>query len=187
LRRIRLLYLNVLLYAAIATLGFAYRAELWWAARALPIYITGGFPALREEALLGAALRNIQRGGETARTRTLLEQSLAIDPNSKAVVLLAETFLEEGDRERALEHLERYLEIDPSFLFGYLRAAEIYRKQGREKDRKRILARGVAYFSRSVEQYQPRRDPTVGEGYNQKAEEVYAYYQDALRRLRQSM
>jgi tetratricopeptide (TPR) repeat protein len=187
LRRIRLLHLTVLLYAALAALAFAYRVELWWAARALPIYIAGGFPALREEGLLGAALRNVQQGGEPARTRALLEQSLAIDPNSKAVVLLAETYLEEGDRERALEHLERYLEIDPSFLFGYLRAAEIYRKEGREMDRKRILARGVTYFSRRVEQYRPRRDPSVGEGYNQKAEDIYAYYQDALRRLRESM
>ncbi|UCE85096.1 MAG: tetratricopeptide repeat protein [Deltaproteobacteria bacterium] len=186
MRRIRLWHLNVALYAALAILGFAYRAELLWAARALPIYIGGGFPTLREEALLGAALQNIQRGGETARSRALLERSLDIDPNSKAVVLLAETYLQEGNRARALELFERYLEIDPSFLFGYLRAAEIYRHEGREEDRARLLAGGLAYFSRSVEQYRPRRDPSVEDGYNQKAEDIYAYYQEALRRLRES-
>jgi tetratricopeptide (TPR) repeat protein len=174
------------LYGLLALVALAYRADLTWAARALPVYAAGGFPRPLEISLFDRAARRLRAGTDPAGSRALLERSLslAIDPLSPAILGLAESYRLEGSHERALEELQRYLEIDPSSLFAYLRAAQIYREQGREEERRRMLERGLAYFARYTAEYRPRTDETVERRFNQKAERVYRYYERALRSLR---
>ena len=183
MRRIRLAHANLALYGVLALVLVVYRVELTWAAREFPFFAAGGFARPLEISLFTRALHNMRARGDAERTRALLERSVAIDPISQASVVLGEHYLGEGDRDRALELLRRYLEDDPSSLPAYLLAAQIYRGQGREEERRELLEGGVAYFTRYAPKYRPRTDETVERRFNQKAERVYRYYQTALRRL----
>jgi tetratricopeptide (TPR) repeat protein len=184
LRRIRLAHANVALYGVLALVVVVYRADLTWAAREFPAFAAGGFARPLEVSLFAQAIHNMRFGGNPERTRELLERSATIDPISQASVVLGEHYLREGDRDRALELLRRYLEHDPSSLPAYLLVAQIYREQGREEERRRMLEQGVAYFTRYTPKYRPRTDEAVERRFNQKAERVYRYYQQSLRRLR---
>ena len=176
--------LNAALYGALGLLIGVYHAELGWAARAFPTAFFGGFAPLREITLFNRAAENLEAGGDMVRTRDLLRQSLAIDPNSIAWVVLGESYRIEGDDEQALEHFQHYLELDPDYLFPYLRLAEIYAEQGRDEERRSILDRGVTHFSQQLARHRPHYDQTVEARYNQRARADYQYYQNALRALR---
>ena len=181
--RLKLWHLNVALYGLLAVLSVAHRAELRWAAHAFPVFVAGGFPPLLEASLYHEAVQRMRQGGDPNHTRALLERSLAIDPNTKAMIVLAESYGNSGDSERALEHWERYLELDPLYLHAYLQAAQMYRKEGREEERRRLLERGASHFRAQVGHYRPRPDPTVEAPFNQKASRVYDYHRRAIRAL----
>lgn len=187
MRRIRLPHINMALYLTLVALVFTYRAELVWSASALPALAGGKFPKLIEHTLRSQAKRGVDRTGNPAGARELLKRSLAIDPYSKAAIELAQAYAREGDHQRALEELRRYLEVDPAYLLAYLRAAEIYRSEGRERERRQLLEQGSEIFRSSGPRYRPRTDETVAERYNQKAVSVYEYHRGALRALQSAL
>ncbi len=186
-RHIELAHLNFALVAAILALGFAYRPQLAWSLRALPLYVTGKFPEQIELRLYKGALLLLQAGRERERAKRLLERSIAIDPHSGALLALAEVHYREGKLERALEQFRAYRRIDPGSLLSYQRIGEIHRRRGRAEQRQSVLEEGVAYFRKQVEAYQPHYDASVKQTYNAKAQQVYDAYVAALGALEKEL
>jgi len=187
LRRIRLWHVNVLLFAAALALGWVYRGQLPRAYDGLNGYLDGNLVAPLESSLHVEAIGLLQRGVERDRARELLEQAVAIDPNSSTVYVLGDVLLMEGDLESALALHLRYNEIDPSFYPAYLSIASIYAAQNKPDAQREILERGVEHFRRELDNYRPREDATVSGHYNHKARAVYNYYREALAQLEREL
>lgn len=130
MRPSKLFYTNLAVYAATATLALSYPAELRWAARGLSSYIRGGAPVLPEGQLFDQAAKGMKAGADAGWIRARLQRALEIDPHSMANVALGEQYRRDGEPELALKHLARYLELDPYYLYPYLRIAEIHQAAG---------------------------------------------------------
>lgn len=187
MRLTKLFYTSLFVWVSLVVLVASFRIELEWASRALPSALAGGAPILPEKALFDQAAREMNAGADPARIRALLKRAIAIDPNSMARVALGEQYRRDGDPERALEHLRRYLEIDPTDLYSYVRAAEIYQQAGRSEDRRQVIEMGLAYFEDHTEGQRPVHDNSVDPKYNEKALSVYRKHQHALRVLRERL
>ena len=189
LRRIKLLHVNLLLFAGAAAivLLLAFTGKLVWAWNALGLYLDGQTTTPIEVQLEAEALSLLQVGGDADEIRELLQQTIAIDPHSRAVHLLGDLYLREGELERALEQYRRYLEINPSFLPTYFRLVEIYEQRGQTEQRAQVLQRGVDYFSRELELFRPHEDDDVHDVYNDKAAAVYNGYHESLRILTEKL
>jgi len=177
-RRISLHQLNVVLYLALVGIVLACGPQLGWAVGALPVYLGGNIPSPVERSLYLAAAEL-----PPDEARPLLERSLAIDPNTEAVHILARKLVEAGEPEQARSRYERYLEIDPFVREAYLELASLLEGQGKTAEATRVLERGVAQFRANVERFQPREDPSVEERYNAKARRIYAEYGESVRVL----
>lgn len=186
-RPIRLAHVNLIVWGIVVLLLVTYGRELAWASRALPKYLGGGFPYLRESELLNEAQRVLANEHDLDRGEDLLDRSLAIDPNSVGVFFLGEIHFVRGRLDRAMEQYRRYNRIDPSWLPAYLRMAEVHALEGRSEERRAILQRGIEHYSRVVEDYRPRFDETVLPAYNAKAARVHERYREALETLRREL
>lgn len=187
MRRISLLGVNVALWVVIGFLIVLFHSELRWAARALPRSMRYQVTESRETDLRLDALKLVRSGADPDRAIELLEQSIAIDPNSQAVYLLGEVRRARGELDAALVHYNDYLRIDPSFYQAYLRIAGILGQQGRYEEQRQTLERGVTYFERNTERYRPRIDDSVRGLYNDKALGVHGYYREGLAELRRAL
>jgi tetratricopeptide (TPR) repeat protein len=181
---VRLLHVNVALWALIALLVWTYRPQIEWASRALPKLLAGEFEMQREVLLYYEAERLLIEQQDAPGARAALRRSIDIDPHSESVFFLGETYMMEGALAPALEAYRRYNGIDPSHLPTWLRMAEVLALQGRDDERRDVLRDGVDYFSRHVEQYRPQHDADVPGECNDKADAVYEHYRRALETLR---
>jgi tetratricopeptide (TPR) repeat protein len=167
-----------------AALALSHLTELRWAASGLPSYMMGGVPSLPEIELLDQAGMGMDAGADARWVRVRLMQSFQVDPNSRVHMALGEQYRREGKLELALEHLTRFLELDPTDLFSYVRIAEIHQAAGRERERRQIIEQGIAYFQSHLEEQWPRLDETVEQKFNERSVSVYRGYQKSLRALR---
>ena len=178
---------NLLIWMSVVCLVASFRTELEWAVMGLPNFLMGGSPPLPEKILFDQAARGMDRGANPAQIRALLQRSIEIDPNSMARVALGEQYRRDGEPEQALDHLRRYLEIDPTDLYSYVRAAEICQQLGRNEERRQLLERGIAYFENHTPEQLPLYDQSVDPKYNEKALRVYRGYRNALQVLRERL
>jgi tetratricopeptide (TPR) repeat protein len=179
-----LVWINLAVWALVLALGLAYRGELQWAAERFDAYRrNAGFEPLHEFALRNEALGLLRTGDDLERAGELLERSLAIDPNTDAVALLAEVRLLGGSPEQAYPLYERYSRIDPGNPMPWLRMAELHRAAERPDEARTVLERGIGELRRLVELWQPRPDPEVDAAANARAEEMHERYRAALERL----
>jgi tetratricopeptide (TPR) repeat protein len=177
-RRISLRHLNVVLYLSLGAIMMGYGPELGWAVRALPAYLRGDIPAPIERSMyLSAATL------PPAEAVPLLEQSIAIDPHTEAVHILAKKLKEAGKADAARKHYERYLEIDPFVREAYLELAALLEEQHEREEAARVLKRGVRHFRSHVDRFRPRADPSVEARYNDKARRVHAEYAESVKVL----
>ena len=186
-RRIRLRHVNALLFAVIALLTVVYARELRWAAAELPGYLEGVFSETPERQLYLEAERILREGRDIDRALPLLEKSLDIDPRGEAGFWLGLYHEMSGDGERALEAYTRYLQTDPVLLQTYLQMAGIHQRQGRSKDARDALQRGLSYFEANAEHYRPFVDRTASPDHNDKARQAYARYRTAINTLREAL
>ncbi len=174
MRRIRLVHVNLLIFAIVAVVGIAYSSDLAWGARALYLYSTGGFPTLEESDLRAEAYKLLQqRDGDLDRAHELLQASLAIEPYTDANYMMGLLQLRRGQPEEAYRTFERYTEIDSLHLASWLARDNILRERGDHAERLRVLDEAIAHFEQAFERYQPRFDPEVADAFNQKAQQVH--------------
>ena len=102
MRRISLWHITSLLFVATLGLVWIYGSQLSRAYERLGGYIDGNAVVLLESSLYAEAIGLLHRGIDRDRARELLEQAVAIDPNSSAVYVLGDVLRMDGDREGAL-------------------------------------------------------------------------------------
>ncbi|HMR05060.1 MAG TPA: tetratricopeptide repeat protein [Polyangiaceae bacterium] len=177
-RRIDLRHLNVALYLALVGIMLRYGAELGWAVSALPAYLRGEIPAPIERSMYLSAAELPPKDAIP-----LLEQSIAIDPNTEAVHILAKKLVEAGKPDEARKHYQRYLEIDPFVRAAYVELSALLEGQNKRAEALGVLERGAAHFRRNVDRFRPQPDPSVGEPENDKARRVHGEYNESIRVL----
>jgi len=185
LRSIRLLHVNLVLYAALVVAGFSYRSDLRWALKALPSYLDGSIASPVETVFYVRARRMLEeRHVDLAPAERLLRASLAIDPNTEAGYWLAELYARVGREREALERFEAYLEIDPTRVETYLRIADLLERKNQDDRAREVLRKGIDYFESRVDRYVPRPDDRVDDDYNRKAVLTHESYARSARLLR---
>jgi len=86
-----------------------------------------------------------------------------------------------------LQQFETYLGLDPSYLPAYWRMSEIYAAGQDFAAQRRILERGLQHFEAEAELYQPRKNRSIANNFNDKAEGVYNYYRESRALLRAAL
>ncbi len=170
-QRIDLATLTIAVWAAVVIFGIWYWRPLVWAGSALPGYLAGDLGCPEEIALAEEAEDLLARaeGLPPVRVRDLLERSLAIDPHSRAGLLLGEYHFRTGDHVKAATCFQGFLAIDPGEVTCYLRLATILEAQGRSAEAEGILRQGLAWFSRAREDWRPHPDPDAPAAANVQA------------------
>jgi tetratricopeptide (TPR) repeat protein len=187
LRRISVLHANAALYLLIACISLVFWQELRWAAEHLPKYLHNSIGPLAERSSYGSGAELLAERRNLSVAREYLESSIAIDPYSEAVYALGEYFFETRQDEKALQQFRSYLDIDPGLLTAYLKMSAVFERQGRLPEARRIVERGLEYFSTNVEKYRPHYADEVDARYNQKAARIFARYGTAVGTLRREV
>src|SRR5579864_2683657 len=90
-------------------------------------------------------------GKQTADAKFALEQALQLDPDSPVTEAgAASPYLQEGDAERAIAHLERAVTLDPLYLPAVSTLIDLYRKQGKTAEASRLSGKIKAAMSENV-------------------------------------
>jgi tetratricopeptide (TPR) repeat protein len=185
-RRIPLAALNAVVYALIAGVLILYGSELRWALEAFPGYVDRAIPSPPERRLYSIASSLLDEG-DLEGARGLLEESLAIDPNSNAAYWLADYYRRSGQEEAAVRQYRSYLDFDPTNVDAYLELAQLLRRTGQPEEARRVLEEGLEYYRGNAERYRPRPDEDVGDRYNEKAASVHEEYRRAGNVLAQEL
>ncbi len=129
------------------------------------------------------AKRIVEKKINSYEAKELLDESIAIDPNSDAVYWLAEYYFTAGQYDRAEQQYMRFIELDPTQVKAYLKISTIYAKKEQPKRARAVLQSGLNYFGANMSKYKPRPDDTVREKYNGKAGKIYDKYRSAVEML----
>ena len=161
----------VALWAAVVGLLVAFPEPLWWAARALPLYVAGHFPKQRELDLVGRGTQLLRDAKTRERGVALIEQAIAIDPYTHRFQL-AEAYRISGRTNEALAQYHRTLEVDPLTVEAYERISSMLARLGRTREAEAALDRGIAALEAAAPRYRAVQDPSVALAYNVKAVEA---------------
>ncbi len=81
-------------------------------------------------------------GKQSADARLALERALQLDPDSPITeASAASPYLQEGDAERAIAHLERAVALDPLYLPAASMLIELYQRQGKTAEAAELSGR----------------------------------------------
>jgi tetratricopeptide (TPR) repeat protein len=179
-----LILVNVAFYLVLAGIIVVYRAELRWAVWALPGYANRTIAEPLERQLYHQARAAMgDADWQTEAARKLLHRSLAIDPHSDAAFLMADSYFDREEFDRAVAQYERCLEFDPTVVEAYLKLSAIHERRGRYDEALRVVREGADFFADNVELQRPVPDAEVETRFNEKAAGVYDYYRLAGRLL----
>ena len=181
-RRIKLRYVNVVLWVVIAAIVAIYWPQVKWSFKELPRYLSGHIGAPEERQMYRRARSIILEETNISPAKALLERAVAIDPNCEGAYWLARYHFELREDDRAIELFERYLEIDPMIADTYLRIATAHERQGRPEMALDALRRGHEHFSRVTPLFKPRpllEGALIDPKFNQKANATFVSYSEA--------
>jgi len=176
LQPIKILHINILLYAVILWLVIQYHGPMRWAMQEIPKYQQSIIGSPIERSLYLQAMSSIKNSGYNYITKELLQKSLSIDPNTHARFYLGKYYKEHLDYDKALQHFKSYLAIDPTVVITYIEIVSIYEQQNKLNDAKQILQQGFEYFDKYSSRFKPSSNKDVEDKYNKAAEEVYIHY-----------
>jgi photosynthetic reaction center cytochrome c subunit len=112
-------------------------------------------------------------GKQTADAKLALERALQLDPDSPVTEAgAASPYIEEGDADRAIAHLERAVTLDPLYLPAASTLIELYRSQGKTAEAVELSARIKAAMNETADGRQGAQKPSA-ETPQKKAEEVF--------------
>ena len=154
---------------------------------AFPGYINGNISTPVERRLYNRAKRIVEKKINSHEAKPLLDESIAIDPNSDGVYWLAEYYFTAGQYDRAEQQYTRFIELDRTQAKAYLEMSSIYAKKEQPEQARDVLQSGLNYFSANMSKYKPRPDDTVREKYNGKAGKIYDKYRRAVEMLKQEI
>jgi len=97
---------------------------------------------------IGAALL---AGKQTPDAKVAFERALQLDPNSPlAEASLASPYMQEGDAEGAMAHLERAVALDPLYLPAVSTLIDLYQKQGKTAEASALSSKTRAAMSEAA-------------------------------------
>ncbi|MCP5002504.1 MAG: hypothetical protein GY941_00905 [Planctomycetes bacterium] len=166
---------------------FYYREELNWAAKSLPKYFCGEIGCPRELMHSDRAERYLGRNENLETVKRLLDESIKIDPYSRARYLIGEYYFLTEDYGSSLKELTEYIKIDSDSTDAYLKLAYIYKETGDQKQAISILKQGIRGNQENMAGYKPCFDISVGRKYNKKAQEVYEIYENRVNALNKEL
>jgi tetratricopeptide (TPR) repeat protein len=185
----RLLYANLVVYAAMLLVVAIYHGELRWAARSLDAYVrTGDYPATADRQLVGKARQyGSAHEGDFDGVADYLERAVAVDPNGVALFLLAGLEASRGEDDLALELYERYRAIDAYDIEVYEAMVAIFERRGDWEAAERLLAEGVELFRDHATRQTPRPDPAASSQSNEKARMIHETARRGLEKLERAL
>lgn len=112
-------------------------------------------------------------GKQSADARLALERALQLDPDSPITEAgAAAPYLQEGDVERAIAHLERAVALDPLYLPAASTLIELYQKQGKTAEAAELSGRIKAAMSETGMGEEPDGNPSTSAALK-RSEEVF--------------
>ena len=185
--RHRLFYANAIVYLALIVLLALHPREIDWGGRTLHAYLrTGNYPPPEDVARCRQATILAKAGGDPREVERLLGQALEIDPYGRAGFLLADQLTSQGRIDEAMEHYNRYLAMNPSFIGTYQAIAALLFEQGKFDALEDLLDEGVRYFENRVEDLRPQLDSSAASAFNAKATGVHKQAADNLAILKKN-
>ncbi len=185
--RLRLLHVNLGLFALLAAVVGMFGTELARGRRALPRYIVGASAPPAHVALEREALALLYNGNEPQHARGLLERAARIDPSTRAAYVLGDLLRMEGDLEGALARYVEYNRRVPSFDEAYLAFAAVQEALGDPEAGRAVLRRGRDYFAKQLELHAPRLETGAPDRYGEKALAVENHYREGLWRVQHAL
>ena len=178
-------YMALGVLALNAALWLVFHENIIWTYQTLPKYLNG---FIAGDKTISSRLKRskwLSKAGDLDGAKEVLEEAKRIDPNSIRVLKgLAESAESQGDIDGAVYWLEEMIRIDAAEIDGYLNAARLYAKVGNTAAARRVLNRGIRYFSRYQPKYLAKPNPSVNPRYNSKARKVASNYTISLIILR---
>jgi tetratricopeptide (TPR) repeat protein len=176
--------ISVCAWAVLIGTVAVYSDELHWSLQNLGGALRGRFASPPEKSLLDAAIKQMDSGGESAKS--LLLQAEAIDPNLPSKYYLAVLELEDGNVEEAEQLLLELLRIDETHLKSYLLLIEIYRGSERNQLAQENAERGIRVFQERASLHTPMPSQTkVAE--SRKSAKVHEQYESAVKVLQDQL
>jgi len=112
-------------------------------------------------------------GGQNSEAEIALERSLQLDPNSaQAEARVAAPYMQDGNVDRAMAHLERAVALDPVDLPASTALIRLYRNQGRTADAAALSAKIGAQLAETTDASQ-NMSPAFAVNSSKTAGEAY--------------
>ena len=112
-------------------------------------------------------------GKQTSDAKLALERALQLDPNSPVTEAgAASPYIQEGEAERAIAHLERAVTLDPLYLPAASTLIELYQKQGKTAEAAELSGRIKAAMNETTDRRQAVQNFSA-ETTQKKAEDVF--------------
>jgi photosynthetic reaction center cytochrome c subunit len=112
-------------------------------------------------------------GKQTSDAKLALERALQLDPNSPVTEAgAASPYIQEGDAQAAIAHLERAVTLDPLYLPAASTLIDLYQKQGETAEAAELSGRIKAAMNEAPDGRQAAQNPSAGTT-QKKAEDVF--------------
>jgi photosynthetic reaction center cytochrome c subunit len=112
-------------------------------------------------------------GKQASDAKFALERALQLDPNSPVTEAgAASPYIQEGDAERAIAHLERAVALDPLYLPAASTLIDLYQKQGKTTKAAELSGRIKAAMNETVDGRQASQNSSGGSP-SKKTEDVF--------------
>jgi len=112
-------------------------------------------------------------GKQISDAKFAFERALQLDPDSPVTEAgAAAPYIQEGDAERAVAHLERAVTLDPLYLPAASTLIDLYQKQGKTTQAAELSGRIKAAMSPTTSEHQTAHHPSADTA-QKKSEEVF--------------
>jgi photosynthetic reaction center cytochrome c subunit len=112
-------------------------------------------------------------GKQTSDAKLALERALQLDPNSPVTEAgAASPYIQEGDAEGAIAHLERAVTLDPLYLPAASTLIDMYQKQGKTTEAAKLTGRIKTAMNEASDGRQTAQNSSAGTP-QKKAEDVF--------------
>lgn len=184
----KLLYANLIIYSVTIILVLMFHQDIMWSKEMLQGYMWSGvFPPAADMKLFNKAVKGIRADESVEHVQSILEQSLEINPDSSARMLLGVCYAKQGEYDKALACFNQYRSIYPSDISNYIQIINILKQKQDYEAINQLLTDGIKHFSRRIKLYLPHPDPNASrKEFNIKAVMIYEKSQKNLNFLKET-